>query len=187
MRKIIALLIIILLSLIFLNVGYGLWSHDTDVAFNLTISPPKDDGSGCCICGTYDTVEEGIALLEGPQYNNIKSKIQKLLEKIEMRTAEFGSMEEGDLDGDVYATERDALRAEVNAMRACVNTYNNCCTDSLAQKYYKIPWNERDDNWFEGKLRQLEDLYRQLESKQDEVEGAMEQYEITGDARRKKG
>ena len=139
MRKIIALLIIILLSLIFLNVGYGLWSHDTDVAFNLTISPPKDDGKGfnCCICGTYDTIEEGLTILETVQYDRIHNWMDEFEAQLKERTLELENMPIGSVTADEIRGEVARYREDIigKEMGGCITTYGNHCLARIRELY----------------------------------------------------
>ena len=148
MRKIIIILITVFLSLFLLNVGYSIWSHNTDVSFNLTISPLKDDDKGfdCCICGTYDTIEEGLTILEDLQYYRIHNWMDEFEAQLNGRIKELEAMSIGDITEEEIENEVKRYREDIigRDMGGCITIYGNHCLERIKELYNDLPYKDKE-------------------------------------------
>lgn len=166
-----------------MGTGYALWRHNTEVVFNLTISEPEQ-GDGCCVCGMYDTVQEGIDLLRDVQYPKVYNRLDAFKNQIEARIIELEALPYGGITFDELSQERNQYMADIAEFRECVRTYGQCCINTLTAIYNSLTWQEKSqipDFWTQHS--NLWDLSDQLWYKLDELYDVVDEFWEVGESK----
>lgn len=175
--KKIALIIVILIAgiSIFFGTSYALWRHNTEVKFNLTISEPEEeDESDYCVCGTYNTIQEGIDILRDIQYPRIYNRMDTFENQLCDRISEINDLPYGSITLPELKEERDYYMGIIDELGSCVRTYGSCCIKGLEKFYKKATKEEQNqvpDFWTQHS--ELWDLSNQLWSKRNELYDAI--------------
>lgn len=187
-KKIVSIIVLSIMVAAFLaGTGYGLWGHNTDVKFKLTISQPEEDS--CCICGTYTSIQEGIDLLKNVQYTKICNRMDRFKDRLRARIAELNNLPIGGITKDELSQEIDRYRnVDIKQITECISTYGSCCINELANFYNKssekekmqVPdfWDQHDELW---------DLSDQLWDRCDELYDIVDEVEKVGKKKIKHG
>jgi len=173
--KKIALIIVILIvgMSLFFGTSYALWRCNTEVKFNLTISEPEDEFN-CCICGTYNTIQEGIDILKHIQYPRIYNRMDTFENQLWDRISEINDLPYGSITLPELEEERNYYMSIIDEFGNCVRTYGSCCINNLANFYSNAPTEEQNqvpDFW--DQHSELWDLSNQLWSRRNELYNAL--------------
>jgi hypothetical protein len=168
-RQIFIVVVIIIGTMLFTGISYGLWGHNADVKFKLTISKPEDEC--CCICGTYSTIQEGIDLLRNVQYPKIYNRMDALKEQIEQRITELNALPFGGITLEELQQEYDQYKAKIDVkFYNCIETYGDCIR-GLADFYERSSEEEKKQfpNFWKDEHSELWNLHSQLWTKRSSL------------------
>lgn len=165
-----AVAVLIMGTVLFAGTGYGLWGHNADVRFKLTISKPEGE-EDFCICGTYTTIQEGIDLLKDVQYPKIHNRMVAFEDRIRGRIAELNELPFGGITSEELSQEyKQYMNVNIPRFRNHVSTYGSHCINELAAFYRRSTKEEQDqvpDFWQQH--THLWSLSDQLWDKLDEL------------------
>ena len=143
-KKFMVLAAVLLAAAVLLQISYGIWRHDAEVGFRLTITRPADGDCECCNPGTYTTIQEGIDLLKNKVYNCIYNKMESFKSQLNARITELENLPFGGITFEELSAEVKQYR-EVDIARfgRCITKYGSYINE-LAQFYRNSPKEEKD-------------------------------------------
>jgi hypothetical protein len=160
---------ILILTAAVINKSYALWRQNAEVKFTLTISQPPQE-NGCCICGKYTTIQEGIDLLKHVQFPKIYGNMDLFKGQLNARAKELENLPFGGITYDELKAEVDQYRdVDIQAFVNCINTYADCIRNlnafyqnSTEEEKQQVPdfWSQHSNLW---------SLHTQLWSKHNEL------------------
>jgi len=173
-KKILVSVAALLVAALLLETSYGIWRHNAQVSFRLTIARPSG-GDSECSPGTYGTVQEGINLLKNNVYNCMYNKMEKYKKQLNERIKELESLPFGGITQEQLSNEVQEYRnVDIQKFGTCINRYGSYINDlsefyrnSSEQEKENVPdfWDQYDDLW---------DLRDQLWHKRDELYDAVD-------------
>lgn len=134
---------VLILSMICTSVSYGLWRYNSEVRFTLTISQPEVD-YGCCICGKYTTVQEGLDLLSNVQYPKLYSRMDAFEKQLYARAEEINNMPPGSITYDELEAELEQYEEVILGFGNCITIYGDCI-ENLNKFYSNLPNEEQKE------------------------------------------